>query len=124
MNWTARVAVAAALFVGVSITETAWAQDSYPLKIRGGGTLSVANDGNGGVRITFVAAPGPYGNGLEPGQGSWADRALADDEPRVVYDTAKHASQYIGKLVLKHEHVTLKVYNDGKGLFRVQHDEP
>lgn len=124
MNLSMKIAVAAALVLGAFGSGAASAQDSYPLKIRGGGALTIANDGDGGVRIQFQAAPGPYGDGLAPGQGSWSDRPLAKDEPNVICDTAKNASRYVGKLVLKHEYVILQVYADNAGNLRVKRDEP
>jgi hypothetical protein len=120
MNLSLKFAViVAALFLEAFGSGVAADQESYPLKVRGGGKLTIANDGRGCVRIQFEAAPGPYGDGLEPGQASWADRALNKDEPTIICDTAKSASEYVGKLVRRSEYVILQVYNDGKGCLKV-----
>jgi hypothetical protein len=120
MNLSLKIAVVvAALFLAAFGSGATSTQDSFPLKVRGGGKLTIANDGSGGVRIQFQAAPGPYGDGLAPGQGSWSDRALGEGEPTVICDTAKSASQYVGKLVLESEYVIFQVYNDGKGCMKV-----
>ena len=92
---------------------------SYPLTIRGGGTLTIACDGSNGVLIHFQPAPGPVYMGLAPGQGSWSDRALSSGEPTTIYDSAADAAQYVDRLLLSDQYVILQVYNDGQGHMRV-----
>lgn len=66
----------------------------FPLKIRGGGNLSISfvyNDKNqnGFVLIVFNKSKcrsGKNGENLKPGEGAWVDRPLNVDEPfRIVY---------------------------------------
>jgi hypothetical protein len=114
-----KVAVAAAIFTLAFGAGAAHAQQSYPLTIRGGGTLTIANDGTNGVRIRFQPGPGAVTAGLSPGQGTWSDRALRPGEPTITCDSGARAAQYVGLLVQSNQYVILQVYNDGQGCLRV-----
>ncbi|BAY40997.1 hypothetical protein NIES2111_53870 [Nostoc sp. NIES-2111] len=103
---------------------TASAQQSYPLTCRGGGTLSIRNDGSNGVRIGFQAGPGAATAGLSPGQCTWSDRAFRSGEPTAICDSAISASQYVGLLVRSDQYPILQVYNDGRGCMRVKRVGP
>jgi hypothetical protein len=111
--------VAAATFTFAFVVGAAHAQQSYPLTCRGGGTLTIANDGSNGVRITFQPGPGAAPQGLSPGQGTWSDRTFRPGEPTTICDTAASAARYVGKLVQSGQYVILQVYNDGHGCLRV-----
>jgi hypothetical protein len=111
--------VAAALFALAFVVGTAHAQRSYPLTCRGGGTLTIANDGSDGVRISFQPGPGAAPQGLSPGQGSWSDRAFRPGEPTTICDSAASAARYVGRLVQSGQYVILQVHNDGNGCLRV-----
>jgi hypothetical protein len=115
-----KVAVVAAIITLAFAGGAAHAQDGSPLKIRGGGRLTIANDGRGGVHIRFQASPGAAPEGLRPGQGSWFDRAMNRNEPTIIYDTSgARAAQYVGLLVQSDKYVILRVYNDDQGSLRV-----
>ncbi|BAY99054.1 hypothetical protein NIES37_30330 [Tolypothrix tenuis PCC 7101] len=98
---------------------TAHAQQSYPLTCRGGGTLSIQNNGNNGVRINFQAGPGAAPQGLSPGECTWSDRAFRSGEPTTICDSAASASQYVALLVRSDQYPILQVYNNGHGCMKV-----
>ncbi|MCF4967997.1 hypothetical protein [Nostoc sp. CMAA1605] len=98
---------------------TANAQTSYPMTCRGGGTLSIQNDGGNGVRINFQAGRGAAPQGLSPGECTWSDRALRSGEPTTICDRASSAAQYVSRLVQSNEYSIFQVYNDGRGCMRV-----
>ena len=108
----------AAVFAVILAIPSAHAQ-SYPMTCRGGGMLPIANDGAGGVRISFQPGPGAAPAGLSPGQCTWSDRALRDGEPATLCDTGARASQYAGLLVQSDQYVIVQVSNDGQGCMRV-----
>lgn len=95
------------------------APTSYPLTVRGGGALTIANDGSNGVRIGFQPGPGAVFVGLSPGQGTWSDRAFGPGEPTTICDSGASAAQYVGDLVQSDHYAILQVYNDGQGCMRV-----
>ena len=66
-----KVTVVAIIFTAVLTVGKAYAQQRYPMTCRGGGTLTIANDGSNGVRISFQPAPGAAPMGLSPGQCTW-----------------------------------------------------
>jgi hypothetical protein len=115
-----KAAVAAAAFTTLALfVGAAYAQQSYPVTLRGGGTLVIANNGSNGVRIRFQPGPGAAHDGLAPGQGSWSDRAFRPGEPTTICDSAASAASYVGQLVQSGQYVILQVYNDGQGCMRV-----
>ena len=114
-----KIAVAAAIFTVAFGLGAANAQQSYPLTCRGGGTLTIANDGSNGVRIRFQPGRGAAHEGLSPGQATWSDRALRPGEPTTICDSGTSAAAYVGQLVQSSQYVILQVYNDGHGCLRV-----
>jgi hypothetical protein len=127
----AKIAVAVTLFVVAVVctvvlitditptTDAASTQQSYPMTCRGGGTLTIANDGSNGVRIRFQRGAGAVTGGLSPGQCTWSDRALGAGEPAIICDTGASAAQYVGTLVQSDQYAILQVYNDGRGCMKV-----
>ncbi len=90
-----QAAAVAAILTATLTTNTAYAQQSYPMTCRGGGTLSIRNDGRNGVRIRFQPGNGPVTQGLSPGQCTWSDRALRPGEPTVICDNSASAAEYV-----------------------------
>ncbi|HIK07486.1 MAG TPA: hypothetical protein IGS40_22800 [Trichormus sp. M33_DOE_039] len=117
-NFARLVAVFAVLSPLLTIN-TANAQTSYPMTCRGGGTLSIQNDGSNGVRINFQAGRGSAPQGLSPGQCTWSDRALSSQEPKSICDSAASAAQYVSRLVQSNEYSIFQVYNNGRGCMQV-----
>jgi hypothetical protein len=113
-----RLTTVAAILAVILAVPAAHAQ-SYPMTCRGGGTLSIANDGNGDVRISFRPGPGAAPAGLSPGQCTWSDRALGSGEPTTICDTGARVAQYVGLLVQSDQYAVLQVYNDGQGCMKV-----
>ena len=104
---------------GVILLDQAQAQQSFPITCRGGGQLSISNDGAEGVRIRFQPAAGSAPQGMSPGQCTWSDRALRPGEPTVICDSGSNAAQYIGLLDQSTNFPILQVFNDGQGCMRV-----
>jgi hypothetical protein len=92
---------------------------SYPMTCRGGGTLTIRNDGNNGVQIYFQPGAGAAYQGLTPGQCTWSDRALRPGEPQVICDTGERAAGYVNRLVQSNGYMTVDVYNNGQGCMQV-----
>jgi hypothetical protein len=115
---SSKVSFVVATLMAVIALDVADAQQSYPLTLRGGGTLSISCDGGNGVRIRFQPGPGAAPQGLAPGQGTWSDRALRSGEPTTICDSGRSAASYVGNLVSGGT-VILQVFNDGRGCLRV-----
>src|SRR5260370_6550948 len=79
------VGILAAIFSGLSGSEAARMQQSYALVCRGSANLEIdtADTAPGEENIGFVFTRGtkPAGEGLGPGECSWVDRGMHDDEP-------------------------------------------
>src|SRR5260370_8426409 len=79
------VGILAAIFSGLSGSEAARMQQSYALVCRGSANLAIdkADTAAGEENIGFVFTRGtkPAGEGLGPGECSWVDRGMHDDEP-------------------------------------------
>jgi len=107
------------VFTTVLMTGSGQSQQSYPMTCRGGGSLTIANDGRNGVRIGFEPGRGAAHEGLSPGQCTWSDRPLHPNEPTSLCDNGATASGYVGDLVRSDGYVIVQVYNDGRGCMRV-----
>ncbi|OKH10987.1 hypothetical protein NIES592_23190 [Fischerella major NIES-592] len=114
-----RAAAVAAILTATLATDTAHAQQSYPMTCRGGGTLSIRNDGGNGVRIRFQPGDGAATQGLSPGQCTWSDRALRPGEPTTICDNSASAAKYVSLLVQSNQYAIVQVYNDGQGCMQV-----
>lgn len=91
------VSVLAATFQVFSGSEAALTQQSYPLVCRGGGSLVTgAAPGEQNIGFTFVRGTKPAGatgEGLAPGECSWADRAMYSNEPDRVSQHIEEGSE-------------------------------
>jgi hypothetical protein len=114
-----KVATIATIFSTTLAVNVAYAQQSYPMTCRGGGTLSIRNDGGNGVRIRFQPASGAAPQGVSPGQCTWSDRAMRPGEPTTICDNSASAAQYVSLLVQSNQYAILQVYNDGQGCMKV-----
>jgi hypothetical protein len=114
-----KLAALVAILTPILTVDAAQAQQSYPLTCRGGGTLSIQNDGSNGVRINFQPGAGAAPQGLSPGQCTWSDRALRSGEPTTICDSGVSAAQYVGQLVRSDQYAILQVYNNGHGCMQV-----
>lgn len=114
-----KVVAISAILSTTAVVEVAYAQQSYPMTCRGGGTLSIRNDGGNGVRIRFQPAAGAASQGLSPGQCTWSDRALRPGEPITICDSGANASQYVNLLVQSSQYAIVQVYNDGQSCMKV-----
>jgi hypothetical protein len=94
-------------------------EQSYPMTCRGGGALSISNDGRNGVQIRFQPGPGAFAGGLAPGQCTWSDRALRQSEPTTICDSSASVVQYVRQLVQADQYATVQVYNDRRGCMQV-----
>jgi hypothetical protein len=113
------VAILTANLAVVTVQAQPARPQSYPMTCRGGGTLTIRNDGGNGVQIKFQPASGAAPQGLSPGQCTWSDRALRPGEPTTICDSSESASQYVDLLVQSNQYAIMQVYNDGQGCMRV-----
>ncbi|BAZ40324.1 hypothetical protein NIES4101_62850 [Calothrix sp. NIES-4101] len=114
-----QTAAVAAILATTLAANSAHAQQSYPMTCRGGGTISIRNDGGNGVRIRFQPGGGAATQGLSPGQCTWSDRALRAGEPTTICDDSASAAQYVSLLVQSNQYAIMQVYNDGQGCMKV-----
>lgn len=119
LSFTAVIPLLAAIFTTTLAVGTAHGQQSYPMTCRGGGTLTIRNNGSAGVQISFRPGTGAAPSGLSPGQCTWSDRALRSGEPTTICDSGASASQYVGQLVRPDQYVILQVFNNGQGCMKV-----
>lgn len=113
------IGIASLLAVSILSSAPATAQVSYPMSCRGGGTITIRNDGNNGVQIRFRPGKGAVHQGLAPGQCTWSDRGLRQGEPTVICDNGARAAQYVGRLVESNSYMTVDVYNNRQGCMQV-----
>lgn len=128
--------------VTVVLVPSAFAQQSYPLKCRGGGlsngtglTLGLSTTENAAL-VYYAKASGPAGAGLSPGQCSWLDRAIGPNEPPCLrqkfpgavawifaspatraqsYYSSSTGSHWLRDLLDSNKYVTFQAYNPGDG---------
>ncbi len=82
---------------------------TYAMQCRGGGPFEVRNESTGGVRIGFVPADQPASASMIPGQCSWPDRPINEQEPRDICDATEGRSQFVDALA-RPEMITVRVY--------------
>src|SRR5260370_1221961 len=76
------VGMVAAIFSTLSGSEAALTQQSYPLVCRGSANLEIGvAPGDGNIGFVFTRGTKPAVEGLSPGECSWVDRGMHDDEP-------------------------------------------
>ena len=80
------------------------------------GTADMASTSESNVIVDFAAADGPAGDGLQPGQCSWLDRALQTNEPtRIVEHVGSPAeARNIAQRIDNGETWTFWVFNVGR----------
>jgi hypothetical protein len=71
--------------------------ETYAMICAGSGPFGIRRE-SGDVRIAFVPAPGKANPAMPPGQCSWSDRKLNDNEPHELCDASKAASQLVSAL--------------------------
>jgi hypothetical protein len=118
-KYLARILMWSALFTATA-TLPAMGQTNYPLRLRG--SSSITTDYNGGnLFIRFQPGDSPAGNGLQPGQGSWLDRGLRENEPHVIKQTlSEEEAKAIADYLQSETHfATFYCYNTNQGYFEV-----
>jgi hypothetical protein len=88
------------------------ASTNYPLTCLGGGPFAVEQDAEKHVRIGFGAAAGPAREGLNPGECSWSDRSLSENENAMLCDDTEGAGDLTSALAEQDNTVTLYVHYD------------
>jgi hypothetical protein len=101
------------------------AQTNYPLRIRGNAKLT-ANYENGTLSIEFRPAATKADTGLQPGEGSWLDRALNRNEPHVLkQDLSQDEAQFVINYLQNPDHyATFYCANTKQGYFQAANSEP
>src|SRR6266404_8817251 len=88
------IGLMALLFPLFSGGSAAHPPDDYPLVCRGGGSLVTGiAPGERNIGFTFVRGTKPAGEGLAPGECSWADRGMYSSEPDKVSQHLKEGSE-------------------------------
>lgn len=88
------IGILAAISQVLSGSEAALTQQGYPLTCRGGGSLVTSGTpGEQNIGFTFVRGTKPAGEGLNPGECSWADRGMYSSEPDRVSQHLEEGSE-------------------------------
>jgi len=97
------------------------APPDFPIWCHGGQGMASTSGKN--LIIDFRHASGPAGQGLEPGQCSWLDRPLSDNEPRriVSEEFAPATARQIAGMINGGQTWTFWVFNVGR-FFRATAD--
>ncbi|MGA7128467.1 MAG: hypothetical protein WBZ19_19290 [Chthoniobacterales bacterium] len=101
------------------------AQTNFPLRIRGNANLNL-NYADGILSVEFRPATAKADSGLQPGEGSWLDRALNRNEPHVLKqklseDEAQSATDYLRN---PDHYATFYCANTNQGYFQAANSEP
>jgi hypothetical protein len=79
--------------VALAVVGAAAAPKSYPLKCRGGGMTAIGfqlfANGEGKLTVGFKPGTKPANSGLAPGECSWMDRGLREQEPKSLCQIVK-----------------------------------
>ena len=112
--------------------ETSMTQ-SYPLLVRGGGSLSFqshAGDTQGSFNILglfFNKGNRPAGLGLAPGEGSWLDRGMSENEPDILQQDVPAnvtSAPWFEELKDPNKYWTFNVFNANQGVLKVTGAHP
>ena len=106
---------------------------SYPLLVRGGGTISFRSH-SGNVQGTFNIlglffnkGTRPAGLGLAPGEGSWLDRGMSYNEPDILQQNVPvnvTSAPWFIDLRYPNKYWTFYVYNTGQGVLQITRAYP
>jgi hypothetical protein len=101
------------------------AQTNFPLRIRGNPNLNL-NYSDGILSVEFRPATAKADAGLQPGEGSWLDRAPNRNEPHVLkqklpQDEAQSVTDYLRN---PDHYATFYCANTNQGYFRAANSEP
>lgn len=109
------------------------AQESYPLLCRGGGGMGFeAAPGNEQhtfniLGLFFAKGTRPAGLGLDPGQCSWLDRGMGDDEPDILQQEVPanvSSAPWFSDLKDPNLYWTFNVFNTNQGVMKVTGAHP
>ncbi|CAM3594432.1 hypothetical protein CYOC110262_12135 [Cytobacillus oceanisediminis] len=107
--------------------------ETFPLLVRGGPTIGVRwHPGNvqGTFNILglfFNKGTRPAGLGLAPGQGSWLDRGMSDNEPDILQQNVPAnvtSAPWFIDLRSPNKYWTFYVFNTGQGVLRITRAHP
>ncbi len=101
------------------------AQTDYPLRIRGAANLTTTYT-DGILAVEFHPAAHKADTGLQPGEGSWLDRALNGKEPHVLKQSlSPDEAQFVTNYLQKADHyATFYCSNTEQGYFQAASSEP
>ncbi|RFT65680.1 hypothetical protein D0U04_18185 [Bacillus clarus] len=115
---------------GRYVGEETTIRQSYPLVVRGGGGLSFSvhpgtEQGEFNIlELFFRGGQRPATLGLAPGEGSWVDRGLRENEPTIIHQwvpAGVTSARWFNDLRDPNKYWTFYVYNTGQGVMRVTH---
>jgi hypothetical protein len=101
------------------------AQTDYPLRIRGAANLTTTYT-DGILAVEFQPAAHKADAGLQPGEGSWLDRALNGNEPHVLkQNLSPDEAQFVATYLRNPDHyATFYCSNTSQGYFQSATSEP
>ena len=104
---------------------TGQARTDYPLRIRGAANLTPTYT-DGILAVEFHPATHKADAGLQPGEGSWLDRALNDREPHVLkQNVSPDEAQFVTGYLRNPDHyATFYCSNTQQGYFQAASSEP
>jgi hypothetical protein len=113
------------LAIALALPVICGAQTNYPLRIRGSSSLAT-NYVNGILAVQFLPAAHKADAGLQPGEGSWLNRALNGNEPHVLkQNLLQDQAQFVITYLQNPDHyATFYCTNTNQGYFRVANSEP
>jgi len=101
------------------------AQTDYPLRIRGAANVTTTYT-DGILAVEFHPAAHKADAGLQPGEGSWLDRALNGKEPHVLKQSlSQNEAQFVTTYLQNPDHyATFYCSNTEQGYFQAASSEP
>jgi len=120
-----KMLIAILMLVGSLLVQAATVP-SFPLRVRGGGSLrcwTEPTNSQGLVKLIVEFSPGTSkaDAGLRPGQGSWLDRGMRQGEPARLeyYAQENDAQQIIDYMKSPGHYYTFECFNTNKGYMQV-----
>jgi len=130
---TTRSLIALTLLFAATFPTDGYAQQTYPLLCRGGGTMkSQSHPGDTQhtyniLGLFFTKGARPAGAGLSPGECSWYDRGMNSKEPDILQQkVGKNVTSAPWSEALKNPSTywIFDVFNSGQGVLEITGNRP
>jgi hypothetical protein len=112
------------LAISLSLPLITQAQTNHPLRLRGAASLNI-NYSDGALAIEFQPATHKADTGLQPGEGSWLDRVLNQNEPHTLrQNLSQDEAQFLTNFLRNPDHyATFYCANTQQGYFQAVDSE-